>query len=227
MLATRHALGTCDLLAEETPMPTLLHLDSSPLPSSVSRELGREFVNTWKAAHANSAVLYRDLAALPPKPLDATWIGAAYTPEAAQSEAQKAALAVSEELVGELQQADEYVIGVAMHNFSIPSVLKLWIDQVARVGETFSYGDGGPKGLLVGKKATFLIASGGAYDAGTVMASYNHVEPYLRSVFGFIGVTDQKFLSAGGASALMSGQADRATFLKPHVEAIRSQFVAA
>ncbi|WP_433983758.1 NAD(P)H-dependent oxidoreductase [Tunturiibacter empetritectus] len=79
----------------------------------------------------------------------------------------------------------------------------------------------------MGKKATFLVATGGVYDAGTAMASFNHVEPYLRSVFFFLGVTDPKFVLAGGASVLMSGQADRATFLKPHVEAIRSQFVAA
>jgi len=109
----------------------------------------------------------------------------------------------------------------------VPSVLKLWIDQIARVGETFSYDGGTPKGLLTGKKATFLIASGGAYDAGTVMASYNHVEPYLRSVFGFLGVTDTKFLTAGGVSAVNHGKVDRATFLQPHVEAVRSQFVTA
>jgi FMN-dependent NADH-azoreductase len=202
-------------------MPTLLHLDSSPLPSSVSRELGREFVNTWKAAHANSAVLYRDLAALPPKPLDATWIGAAYTPEAAQSEAQKAALAVSEELVGELQQADEYVIGVAMHNFSIPSVLKLWIDQISRAGKTFSYGEFGPQGLLLNKKATLIIASGGVYEPGTAMGALNFVEPYLRAVFGFLGVTELNVVSAGGTAALMQGKVDREKFLEPALGQVR------
>jgi FMN-dependent NADH-azoreductase len=209
-------------------MPTLLVVNSSPFhETSVSRHLSEEFVQNWKQANPNGKVITRDLTSSDLKTIDGAWVGAAYTPKDARTAEQKKALEVSDTLLGELRAADEYVFGVPMHNFGIPSVLKLWIDQVARVGETFSYGDGGPKGLLVGKKATFLIASGGAYDAGTVMASYNHVEPYLRSVFGFIGVTDQKFLSAGGASALMSGQADRATFLKPHVEAIRSQFVAA
>jgi FMN-dependent NADH-azoreductase len=59
-----------------------------------------------------------------------------------------------------------------MHNFGVPSVLKLWIDQISRVGKTFSYADGAPKGLIIGKKATFIIATGGTYDAQTQMASF-------------------------------------------------------
>ncbi|MBB5341637.1 FMN-dependent NADH-azoreductase [Tunturiibacter gelidoferens] len=209
-------------------MSTLLVVNSSPFhETSVSRHLSEEFVQNWKQANPNGRVITRDLTSSDLKTVDAAWVGAAYTPKDARTAEQKQALEVSDTLLGELRAADEYVFGVPMHNFGIPSLLKLWIDQIARVGETFSYSEAGPKGLLQGKKATFLIASGGAYDAGTVMASFNHVEPYLRSVFGFIGVTDTKFLSAGGASAVMSGQVDRATFLKPHVEAIRSQFVAA
>jgi len=209
-------------------MSTLLVVNSSPFhETSVSRHLSEEFIQNWKQANPNGRVITRDLTTSDLKTVDAAWVGASNTAKDARTAEQKQVLEVSDTLLGELRAADEYVFGVPMHNFGVPSVLKLWIDQIARVGETFSYGEGGPKGLLQGKKATFLIASGGAYDAGTVMASYNHVEPYLRSVFGFVGVTDQKFLSAGGASALMSGQADRATFLKPHVEAIRSQFVAA
>jgi len=100
-------------------------------------------------------------------------------------------------------------------------VLKLWIDQISRVGRTFAYGAGGPKGLLVGKKATFIIATGGNYDPQTQMASFNFVEPYLRSVFGFLGVTDATFLTAGGTAALNSGQ-DRNAFLAPHLESVQS-----
>jgi FMN-dependent NADH-azoreductase len=108
-----------------------------------------------------------------------------------------------------------------MHNFGVPSALKLWIDQIARVGKTFSYTGGAPKGLLTGKKATFLIATGGIYDAQTQMASFNFVEPYLRSVFGFLGVTDAKFLTAGGTAALNQG-GDRETFLAPHLQAVQT-----
>jgi FMN-dependent NADH-azoreductase len=124
-------------------------------------------------------------------------------------------------LLVELEQADEYIIGVPMHNFGVPSVLKLWIDQIARVGKTFSYSDKGPKGLLVGKKATFIIATGGIYDAQTRMASFNFVEPYLRSVFGFLGVTDATFLTAGGTAALNQGH-DRGAFLAPHLQAVQT-----
>src|ERR1700722_5135683 len=127
-------------------MPTLLHLDTSPLETSISRELGREFVKTWNAAHADGHVIYRDLATSAPKPVDATWIYSHFTPAPSRSEEQKAVLAPSDELIDELEKADEYAIGVAMHNFSIPSVLKLWIDQIARGGRTFSYGEYGPKG---------------------------------------------------------------------------------
>ena len=130
-------------------------------------------------------------------------------------------LSLSDSLLAELEQADEYVIGTPMHNFGVPSVLKLWIDQIARVGRTFSYADGRPKGLITGKKATFIIATGGIYDAKTQMASFNFVEPYLGSVFGFPGVTDATFLTAGGTAALNQEQ-DRNAFLAPHLQAVQT-----
>ena len=202
-------------------MATLLHLDSSPLASSVSRELGREFLTKWKAAYADGTVIYRDLAVSAPKPVDQTWIYAAYTPVDSLSPEQKSALAVSEELIGELNKADEYLIDVAMHNFSIPSTLKLWIDQVARKGKTFEYGESGPKGLLQGKKATVLVATGGSYDQDTPYAAYNFIEPYLKAVLGFWGVTDVTFVTAGGTSTLMTPGTDRGEFLAPTLEKVR------
>lgn len=203
-------------------MSTLLHLDSSPLATSVSRELGREFLKTWKATNPTGTIIYRDLAVAAPSPLDTAWIYAAYTPEESRTAEQSATLALSDELIAELFKADEYVIGVAMHNFSIPSVLKLWIDQIARAGKTFSYGEYGPKGLLTGKKATFLIATGGKYDAETPMAAYNFVEPYLRGVLGFLGVADIQVVTAGGTAALMSPATDRVKFLETSLEQVRT-----
>jgi FMN-dependent NADH-azoreductase len=203
-------------------MSTLLQIDSSPLYGrSVSRELTGAFVTEWKALHPGSAVIVRDVAATSIPPIDAGWVGAAYTPENARTPEQNELLALSDQLIAELEQADEYVIGVPMHNFSVPSVLKLWIDQIVRVGKTFSYGDGTPKGLIKGKKATFIVATGGVYDAQTRMASFNFVEPYLRSVFGFLGVTDTTFLTAGGTSVLNYGQ-DRDAFLAPHLQAVQA-----
>jgi FMN-dependent NADH-azoreductase len=203
-------------------MATLLHLNTSPLPSSVSRELTREFVSNWKASHPSGKVIDRDLAANPPKPLDQAWIYATFTPEEARQPEQKDLIAYSDQCISELELADEYVIGVAMHNFSIPSVLKLWIDQVVRRGRTFSYGADGPKGLLSGKKATVLVATGGVYDAGTPYAALNFIDPYLRTILGFIGITDVKFVTAGGTAQLMSGTVDRGQFLQPHLDQVRS-----
>jgi FMN-dependent NADH-azoreductase len=209
-------------------MPTLLDIDSSPLAeTSISRQLTAEFVRSWKVANPDGAVVTRDLAKTSILPVTSAWVGAAYTPEDAQTPEQRSLLALSNTLIDELKAADEYVLGVPMHNFSIPSTLKLWIDQVARANKTFSYATGAPVGLLTGKKATILIASGGKYDAGTAMASFNFVEPYLRTVLGFLGVTDTTFLTAGGASALNYGKIDRKTFLQPHVDSIRAQFHAA
>jgi FMN-dependent NADH-azoreductase len=206
-------------------MPTLLHVDSSPLYGrSVSRELTAAFVTQWKASHPDGAVVDRDLCGTAISPITEEWVGAAYTPEEAQTPAQKKLLALSDSLIAELEQADEYVIGVPMHNFSVPSVLKLWIDQICRVGKTFSYADGTPKGLIIDKKATFIIATGGIYDPQTQMASLNFVEPYLRSLFGFLGLKDATFLTAGGTMALNHGQ-DRGAFLAPHLEALHTYAV--
>jgi FMN-dependent NADH-azoreductase len=203
-------------------MPTLLHIDSSPVHGrSVSRELTAAFVTQWRASHPDGRVIERDLTATAPPPINAEWIGAVYTPAEARTPQQKELLSLSDSLLAELEQADEYVFGVPMHNFGVPAVLKLWIDQIVRVGRTFSYADGRPKGLIVGKKATFIIAIGGIYDAQTQMASLNFVEPYLRSVFGFLGVTNATFLTAGGTAALNQGH-DRGAFLAPHLQAVQA-----
>ncbi len=144
-------------------MPTLLHIDSSPIYGrSVSRQLTGAFVSQWMASHPNGTVIDRDLYSTPIPPINAEWVGAVYTPEEARTPEQKQLLSLSDSLLAELEQADEYVFGVPMHNFGVPSVLKFWIDQISRVGKTFSYVEGKPKGLLIGKKATFVIATGGS-----------------------------------------------------------------
>jgi len=186
---------------------------------SISRHLSSIFVDHWKRANPEGTVLVRDLASTELTPVTAAWAQAVYTPAEKRTEEQKAALALSDTLVGELQAADEYVFGVPMYNFGVPAVFKEWIDQIARAGVTFSYVDGVPKGLLTGKKATVLIAAGGKYDAGTATAGLNFVEPYLKSLFGFLGVTDVAFHTAGGAASLNFG-VDRNDFLQPHDVAV-------
>jgi FMN-dependent NADH-azoreductase len=209
-------------------MPTLLHIDSSPLgDASISRHLSKQFVEKWVSANPTGKVLTRDLTTTAIPPVTGPWIGASFTPEEARSPEQKDLLKLSDSLIAELQAADEYVFGIPMHNFSIPSTLKLWIDQIVRSGKTFSYVNGAPEGFLKGKKATVLIASGGVYDAGTAMESFNFVEPYLRTIFGFVGIVNTTFINAGGAMAVNFGQIDRETFLRPHIESIHQQFQAA
>jgi FMN-dependent NADH-azoreductase len=217
MLVKRHLL-----IKEMVTMPTLLVIDSSPLESSISRELTREYVKGWKAKYPAGRVVERDLTVNTPKPVDQAWIGAAYTPEDALTAEQKTLLQPAEELFDELQSADEYVFGVAMHNFSIPSVLKLWIDQVTRRGKTFNYDANGPKGLLKGKKATILIASGGVYESGSPGGVMNFADTYLQTILRFWGVSDVTVIAAGGASQVMTGAVDRETFLKPALERVRS-----
>jgi FMN-dependent NADH-azoreductase len=199
-------------------MSTLIQYDSSPMGGrSISRRLTADFARTWLKSHPNSKIVTRDLTALDLPRVDALWISAAHTPEETHTEDQKRALAVSD-----LKNGDEYVFGVPMHNFGVPSTLKLWIDQVARAGKTFSYTANGPTGLLTGKKATVLVASGGVYEQGSSMAAFNFVAPYLQAVFGFLGITDLTIISAGGTAQLMSGKVDTHAFLAPTLEKVQA-----
>ena len=93
---------------------------------------------------------------------------------------------------------------------------------MVRRDRTFSYDEGGPQGLLRGKKATIVIASGGVYEPGTPAGALNFVEPYLKTMLGFMGVTDLKFVTAAGVAKIMTGAVDRHTFLKPALELVRT-----
>jgi FMN-dependent NADH-azoreductase len=205
-------------------MSTLLHIDSSPLAdASITRRLSSEFVQTWKEANPKGEVITRDLTKTNFTGIDAQWIGAVYSPPDSLTTVQRELLALSDTLIAELQRADEWVLGVPMHNFSVPTVLKLWLDQIVRAGKTFAYLNGAPTGLLKNKKAHFVIASGGVYDPGSPLASLDFVQPYLRTIFGFMGVTDTSFHSASGVAAIRLGKIDRQTFLQPHIDSIRAQ----
>jgi FMN-dependent NADH-azoreductase len=206
-------------------MSTLLHIDSSPLgDASISRNLSSEFVQRWKHAHPQGEVITRDLTATQFPGIDAQWISAVYTPPDSRTPVQRELLALSDTLISELERADEWVLGVPMHNFSVATLLKMWLDQVVRAGKTFSYINGSPVGLLKNKKAHFIIASGGVYDPGSPAASFDFVQPYLEAIFGFMGVTDISFHRAGGAALINAGRTDRQTFLQPHIESIRARF---
>lgn len=122
--------------------------------------------------------------------LDAATFTAMRTPPAELTDGQKPLLALSDTLIGELEAANTIVLAVPMHNFSIPSTLKSWIDHIARAGRTFRYTEKGPQGLLTGKKVFIFVARGGVYSGAAPAAALNFQEPYLRAVLGFIGLDD-------------------------------------
>lgn len=175
---------------------TLLRIDSSARRSSVSRQLTEKFVETWKKANPTGEVIERDLAATPLPMITDEWTSASYSDPANLTEAQRETLAISETLVKELIAADVIVIGAPMYNLTVSAPLKAWIDQVVRLGRTWLYGPSGPEGILKGKKVLVLTSRGGAFRPGTPTAQYDHQEPYLRHILGFIGLTDVTFIHA-------------------------------
>jgi FMN-dependent NADH-azoreductase len=209
-------------------MATLLHLDSSPMgDASITRRLTGEFAGAWKAAHPEGRIVRRDLAETDIPRIDAKWVGASYAPADRRTGEQREILAASEALIAELEQADEWVLGVPMHNFTVPASLRLWLDQVVRAGRTFAYVEGKPAGLLRDKTVHVFVASGGMYGAESPAAALDFVQPYLRTILGLIGISNIRFHSAGGVAAVKTGQMDRQTFLAPHIDAIRADFAVA
>lgn len=182
-------------------MATLLVIHSSPKSSaSVTRQLTNELVEKWLQANPTGHIIERDVGLNPPPHISETTINAFYTPEADRTEAQKAALLLSDQLIAELRQADAVVIGTPMHNFSVTSGLKTWIDHVARVGETFQYSSNGPEGLLADRPVYVVGASGGDYRAHTPIAFLNHQDNYLKVVLNFVGIQDIRLIQAAGVA---------------------------
>ena len=201
-------------------MPTLLVIESSPRGDrSVSRKLTAEFVADWQQAHPGGTVVTRDLMKTPLSFVDVPWITGAYTPPEQHSPEVKQALRLSDELIAELMQADHIVVGTSMYNFSIPAALKAYVDQIVRVGVTFS---ANYEGLVKGKKLFVLLASGGVYTPGAPAEAYNVAGSYLKQVFGFIGITDSSIVLAGGTAGI-----DRGTTTLPELLAQFSPEVAA
>src|SRR5210317_951278 len=161
---------------------------------SISRKLAADLSNALADRFGNADVKRRDLAKGLPF-IDEEWVTANSTPEEERSEYHRKTLSYSDELVAELQDADVLVIGAPIYNFSVPAVLKAWIDMVARARLTFRYTETGPKGLLTGKKAYVVVPSGGV----PVGSEMDFATPYLRHALAFIGITEVEFVGAQGA----------------------------
>ena len=163
--------------------------------ASTSRQLAEHFKMAVVAKGASVAEV--DLAKDGPRALDETTLGAFFTPVEQHTTEQAGRLAESERYVDALFAADTLVISAGMYNFSVPSTLKAYIDQILRAGRTFRYGETGPQGLVQGKKAVLILTTGGVYSQGP-MVSMDFLTPYLKAVLGFIGITDVEVVLAEG-----------------------------
>ncbi|MBB3299804.1 FMN-dependent NADH-azoreductase [Rhizobium sp. BK077] len=170
-------------------MSSILLLTSSPRAESLSTPIAVDLAEKLKSQNPGSAIVRRDLATNPLPHIDDLFTGAIRKPAEARTAEEIAAIKTSDELVNELFAADTIVISTGLINFNIYSSLKTWIDNVARAGVTFKYTESGPVGLLTGKKVYVVLASGGVYSQGPA-APLNHAVPYLKSVLGFLGITD-------------------------------------
>lgn len=159
-----------------------------------STRVADAIVARLQAAHPGAHLTLRDLAATPHPLLDETALGALFTPAEQRTAAQAARVALDDALIAEIQAHDTLVLGVPMYNFGVPVQLKSWIDAIARAGVTFRYTANGPEGLLKGKKVYVALARGGLYRD---TANDSQV-PYLKSVLGFLGLTDVHFIYAEG-----------------------------
>jgi FMN-dependent NADH-azoreductase len=178
----------------------LLHIDSSVLgPNSISRQVSAAVVDRLAKATRGLDITYRDVASAPLGHLSGSHLAAAQGVPA--DAALQPDLAAGQAVLEEFLAADVVVIGAPMYNFSIPSQLKAWIDRIAVAGKTFKYSAAGVEGLAGGKRVIIAVSRGNFYGAGAPAAAYEHVETYLRSVFGFIGVTNLEIIAADGVQA--------------------------
>ncbi|XUM20694.1 FMN-dependent NADH-azoreductase [Bradyrhizobium oligotrophicum S58] len=178
-------------------MTQLLHIDSSVLgPNSVSRQVSAAIVARLRQITPALEVTYRDVAAEPLSHLSGTHIAIAHGAPVEDAGVQ-VDIAAGQAVLEEFLRADIVVIGAPMYNFSIPSQLKAWIDRIMVPGKTFQYGAGGPQGLAGGKRVIVAVSRGGYYGDAP-MTALEHLETYLRGVFGFIGVTALEFIAADG-----------------------------
>jgi FMN-dependent NADH-azoreductase len=192
-------------------MSKLLVIETSPRGDhSISRGLTRRFVSQWRAAHPGGDVVVRDLLETQLPFVDAPWLQAYFTPPSQQSPQMRANLRLSDDLVAELLSADHLVIATPVYNYNVPAALKAWIDHIVRKGMTLGH-DG--QGLVQGKKATVLMASGGVYTEGSPIRDRDIATQYLRLILNVIGVADITFIAAGGAKAVDLGEVTREAFL--------------
>lgn len=200
-------------------MPRLLVIETSPRGDhSISRHMTRRFVAEWRASHPGGEVVERDLMETELPFVTAPWLQAYFTPPEQHSPAMKDVLQLSDALVAELLAADHLVIATPVYNCNVPAALKAWVDHIVRKGLTLGY-DG--QGLVTGKKATVLLASGGVYTEGSPIRDRDIATRYLRLILDVIGITDVTVVAGGGAKVVDLGRETMDGFLariEPDIE---------
>ncbi len=200
-------------------MTRLLVVETSPRGDhSISRNMTRLFTAEWRAAHPGGDVVVRDLMETDLQFVNAPWLQAYFTSAERHSPEMKEALRLSDELVAEILAADQIAIATPVYNYNVPAALKAWVDHIVRKGMTLGF-DG--KGLVTGKRATVLLASGGAYTEGSPIRDRDIATQYLRLSLNVIGITDMTVVAGGGAKVVdmreqtMDGFIDT---LRPQIE---------
>lgn len=160
----------------------------------VSSELSDELIAGLTRQNPDAIVTTRDFSKEPVPYFDGAWLQALTTPADNRTPAQQDKAAWSDAAIAEVQEADTVVIGAPMYNFTIPAMLKSWTDHVARAGVTFKYTDQGAIGLLQGKKVYVVVSTGGLHAEGVT----DFMRPYLRTILGFLGLTDVTVVVADG-----------------------------
>lgn len=204
-------------------MNKLLRITSSILGSnSVSTALSRELVDALRSAGQEFEVTERNFEDEAIPHFDGAWLGALSTPATERTMEQQAKVDFSDRLIAEVQAADTLVIALPMYNFTVPSMLKAWVDHVARAGVTFKYTEKGPTGLLTGKKVYFVATTGGDHEQQPT----DFLRPYLTLVMNFLGIPDIEIISASSlnispeakAQALTKARADIQNIAAAHAQ---------
>lgn len=179
------------------PANTILRIDSSARKNgSTTRALTDELIDVLSSQIDKATIVSRDVADGLPF-VDEDWVNANFTPEENRSDTQREKLAFSDSLVEELKSADTIVIGLPIYNFGIPATVKAWVDMIARARLSFRYTENGPIGLLTGKRAFLVVASGGT----PVGADLDFATSYMKQALAFVGITDVTIIDASAAAS--------------------------
>lgn len=182
-------------------MHSLLHIDASArIDRSISRDLSACFIRTWQKLRPQDSIIRRDLGLNPPGFISQDWIAGCFMPAETRSDAHNAALAESDNFIAELERASLIVLGTPMYNYGLPASLKAWVDQIVRIGKTFSFdlarGDYPLEPILSGKTLVCLTSKGEfGFAKGGPREDMNHLDPHIESFAPYLGAEERHFIS--------------------------------